>query len=331
MLIITDINKIDINKWSMFVQNHPNGNVFQTFGMYNVYKNTPKNNPVIIIAEDQGEIKGVLLANIVFNGPKFLKFLSARCIVTGGPIVENDDTEITNLLLGKLREILPGSVVYSEIRPIYDPSVFVTSFENLGFERHGHYNVIIKLDTTEEELFKRLRKERRKHVSQALRAELSFEQVYSQEDVDKIIELIEETYRRKKVPLSNIQLFINVKNYLPENVHFFAIKDGEEIVAGQIALCYNSMAYAWYTGSSEKSLRLRPNDLLMWSFINWSNSEGYKLFDFGGGGEPSVPYGVRDYKMTFGAELFDYGRFVKLHKPIIYKLAKFGLSLFKKN
>ena len=54
---------------------------------------------------------------------------------------------------------------------------------------------------------------------------------------------------------------------MPQYIRFFVVCEGDTIIAGQVALCYKEMVYAWYTGSSEKSLKLRPNDLLMWSFI----------------------------------------------------------------
>ena len=51
--------------WSNFVYNHPNGNVFQTPEMYEVYQNTKKYEPVFLAAvNDKDEISGTLLAVI---------------------------------------------------------------------------------------------------------------------------------------------------------------------------------------------------------------------------------------------------------------------------
>ena len=115
MKSISDVKKIDRAKWAAFVEKHPRGTVFQTPEMYTVYESTPNNKPIIIVAEENDEIIGVLLANVIYNGPSFLKWLTARCIITGGPIVKNDNKEVSSQLLGKLCEIIPGFVVYSTV------------------------------------------------------------------------------------------------------------------------------------------------------------------------------------------------------------------------
>jgi len=52
--------------------------------------------------------------------------------------------------------------------------------------------------------------------------------------------------------------------------------------------------------------------------------------DFMGAGKPETEYGVRKYKMGFGGELFEEGRFQKIMNPGLYKLGKFGISVLSK-
>lgn len=331
MIVVRDIEKIDRDKWLSFVKEHSKGNVFQSLEMYDVYFHTPNYFPMALAAEDEGIIKGVLLAVIMTNGPKLTKSLTARSIIIGGPVVLDDDVDVLSLLLSEYKHYLPRYVVYSEIRPVYDMVNCSSVLEKYGFIRVGHYNVLVPLKKPTEELYKRVKKERKRHIAQAERAGLIFSEVTGQDCIDSIVRLIEETYKRKHVPLSDPLLFYNTVRYMSQYVHLFAIYNDTKMIAGQVSLCFNGLVYAWYTGSDVNSLNLRPNDMLMWRFIQWANDNGYDLFDFGGGGEPGVPYGVRDYKMTFGAELFDYGRYLCLHKPLIYKLGKFILELFGKS
>jgi hypothetical protein len=72
---------------------------------------------------------------------------------------------------------------------------------------------------------------------------------------------------------------------------------------------------------------MRPNDFLMWNVICWAHRNGYKYFDFGGGGKQGVPYGVRDYKMKYGCEIEDYGRYIYTHRPLAYKAGKLGVKM----
>ena len=66
--------------------------------------------------------------------------------------------------------------------------------------------------------------------------------------------------------------------------------------------------------------------LLPWKIMEWGHENGYKLFDFGGAGKPNIPYGVRDYKLKFGGDLVNFGRFEKVHKKYRMAFGKIGLK-----
>ena len=102
------------------------------------------------------------------------------------------------------------------------------------------------------------------------------------------------------------------------------------MIAGQVRLCYGTLAYAWFAGSDEDYFKLRPNDFTMWNVIRWAREKGYKEFDFGGGGEPGKPYGVRDYKLKYGCEMYDYGRYMLTHRSVTYWAAATAYNLYHK-
>ena len=64
--------------------------------------------------------------------------------------------------------------------------------------------------------------------------------------------------------------------------------------------------------------------------MNWGIETGCHTFDFGGAGKPGVSYGVKDYKLKFGGELVNFGRFRKIYKPGIYNLASRGFKFWQK-
>ena len=68
----------------------------------------------------------------------------------------------------------------------------------------------------------------------------------------------------------------------------------------------------------------------MWNAIVWAKEKGFQVFDFGGGGEPGVAYGVRDYKMKYGCEIYDYGRMLYTHRPITYHCAQWAYKFYHK-
>jgi len=125
-------------------------------------------------------------------------------------------------------------------------------------------------------------------------------------------------------------VFINSKDYLVDNVHFFGAYFEGKMIAGQVRLCYKDLVYAWYSGSDSDYLQKRPNDFLLWNVLLWSKENGYQVFDFGGAGKPGIPYGVRDYKLKYGGELVNNGRFVKTHKPLFMYIGKIVYFVYRK-
>lgn len=320
-------------EWSQFVAHHPQGTIFQTPEMYAVYEQTKHQEPIVVYAKRDGKIKGMLLAVIQWNGGELAKPLTARSIIIGGPLVENNDEEVMRELMEEYQRRLPGYVVYSEIRPVYD----ICNGEGLsvigyrGWRRKGHYNLILNVEKSEEELWNGMHKERRRNVGQAEKAALRFEEVRTEEGRSEVIALLQKTYARKRVPMADSSLFERLTVLMPKNVHFFAAYHEDKMIAGQIRLGYKNLLYAWYAGSDEEYFKLRPNDFLMWNVIRWAHEEGYKEFDFGGGGEPGKPYGVRDYKLKYGCEMRDYGRWICVKRPLQYRIGALGIKLLKRD
>lgn len=327
--IISDISRLNLSEWDSFVERHPRGTVFQLSGMMEVYSATHGNEPLALCAMKDGCIIGVLLASIMTNGKGPIRLLTKRSIIIGGPLVENDDPVITQQLMQVYNRIMRRKgVIYSQIRPVYDSDVLTNQLQPLGYQRVGHYNLTLNLDVAEETMFGNLHKERKRNIAQAEKAGLMFQEVSSENDVNEITSLIEQTYKRKGVPMGYADIFLTARTHLPGVVRFFGAYLDGKMIAGQVRLCYKDLVYAWFAGSDEAYLKKRPNDYLLWHVILWSHRNNYKLFDFGGGGEPGVPYGVRDYKLKFGCDIADYGRLEKHHRPISYWAGAMAYKLY---
>ena len=81
---------IDRKEWSRFVKIHPKGNVFQTPEMYEVYMHTKHTTPLVVAIEENNEIVGIVLAQIITNGDSFTSLFTARSIIIGGPLIKED-------------------------------------------------------------------------------------------------------------------------------------------------------------------------------------------------------------------------------------------------
>ena len=318
------------DRWSSFVAGHPKGTVFQTPEMFDVYEKSSNMTPIAVALILENNIKGILLAAIMTNGGALFKMLTARSIITGGPLVENEDTALTEALLQEYRKCLPRFVIYSEIRPVFDPQEAAGIFEDLHFVRKGHYNLMMDIRLNKEQMWERMHKERRRNIIKAQKAGLLFRELLSEEDIECAIALIEATYRRKKVPMSYSETLTESNQLLDGNVRYFSAFWAEKMIASKVVLCYNSLVFEWFNGSDSAFFRYYPNDYLTWNIFCQMRSEGFSCYDFGGGGEPGIPYGVRDYKLKFGCEMHDYGRFLCCHKPLFYKTGKLAVGILKK-
>lgn len=322
---------IDRIKWASFVLNHPKGNVFQTPEYYEALKCTENNTPIACAAFIGAEMIGVVLGTIITNYGKIVKWITARSIVMGCPIVVDDNPEILYKLIDVYMSLMPVYVIYSEIRPVYNLDSMDKSLLSMGFRRIGHYNLILDITNTSDALFAAMHKERKRNVRQAENAGLVFREITDKKDREEAVSLIRHTYNRKHVPLSHPSIFDAVYERMNGYIHFFAAWTSEgRMIAAQVRLYYKDLVYAWYAGADDKYFKLRPNDFLMWNVIKYSHDNGFKIFDFGGGGEPGKPYGVRDYKLKYGCECYDYGRFLFMHRPVTYMLASWFYKSLRK-
>lgn len=324
---ILTYEEIDKAEWGEFVATHPKGNVFQTPEMYDVFAISDHIKPIVVAVIKDSQIVGILLAQYITNGNAIAAWVTARSIITGGPLARDNDRKIISVLFEAYKKQLPFKTIYSEIRPIYE----MNCMNGFGWARKGHYNLVLGVEKTKVELFEQMHKERRRNVNQAIKAGLTFRELEYPEEIHEVVRLIAQTYQRKHVPISYLNIFDKVRQLMHEYAHFFGCFTAEgQMIAGQVRLCYGDLVYAWFAGSDEKFFKLRPNDFLMWNVIVWAHEKGYKWFDFGGGGEPGVEYGVRDYKLKYGCEMYDYGRYTLVHRPLSFEFGTFAYKFYHK-
>jgi len=329
--IVNDISQINQQDWSEFVQQHPLGNIFQTPEMYRVFDKTKGQKPIVTLAIDShNKIVGCLLSVIQKEQKDVLGLFTSRSVVIGGPLVQNNDPQIADLLLSRFDRFVEKKVIYSQFRNLIDMSHFSSVFLKNGYDFVEHLNILLDLTLSESELYDNLHKERKRNISQAQKNELEFKLITSEEDKQKVIQLLKKTYCRVKVPLSYETLFFNANNILGNKIVFFGAFYQGKMIAGQVRLCYKELVYAWYAGSDSAYFDKRPNDFLTWQVMLWSKANNYKVFDFGGAGNPTVDYGVRNYKMKFGGELVHFGRFEKTHKTLFMFIGRKLYRLYKK-
>ena len=325
--------KIDKQKWSEFVYNHPNGNIFQTPEMYEVYQNTKNYEPVLVAAIDDNEnIQGILLAVIQKEHNGLLGLLSARSIIFGGPLIRNENAEVLDIILKEYNKIVKKKAIYSQFRNMWDWANLKDVFVNNGFKYEEHLNILIDLNKSEEELWKDVHSKRRNEIRRAKKEGTNFSVKSNINDLHKCYNILKIVYKRAKLPIPNISFFKNIFVNKNNNIglKLFCAENDNKIIGCLLALSYKDTIYDFYAGAYSEYYNKYPNDLIPWEVFLWGKENKYSVFDFGGAGKPDVQYGVRDYKKKFGGQFVEYGRFEMVHKVIQFKIAQLGFKLWKK-
>jgi len=323
---------IRLNIWSDFVKNHPNGNIFQTPEMYDVYLRTENYEPVLLTVVKNDEVVGVLLSVIQKEYSGVLGKITARSIIIGGPLIKDNNPDVLKFLLNAYTQKIKYRVIFSQFRNLWDWGELKPVFNATGFEYDSHLDILIDITLKEEELWSKINSKARNKIRKSMKSDIVFKTPEpTKEIIEKSYEIFHNIYKNAKIPLTDISLFENsVKILAKKNmIRFFCAFKDDQMIGVRIGLLYKDVVYDWYAGSLHEFYKFNPNDFLPYNTLVWGHNNGFKTFDFGGAGKPNVPYGVRDHKMKFGGELVEYGRYEKVHKPKLMSMAKVGLELYK--
>lgn len=329
--IETNITQINIKEWTDFVLQHPHGNIFQTPEMYEILKNTNKSAPIIIVVKNENEkIVGCLLSVIQtqYNYP--FKLVSSRCIIMGGPLMNDNNPKILDLLLKEHNRIVSKNAIFSQLRNTYNLLELNDIFQKRGYKFESHLNFVIDLSKGNNDVWDEIHEGRKSKIQKAIKSGLSvivIENNITNEDIDKGYNIIKKVYDNADLPLAEKQLLLNAVNQ--NLIVLFLLKKDDEVIGCRFALKYKDQLYGWYAGSNKKYYSLFPNDLLIWETLKWGIDNNYKSFDYGGAGNPNKPYGVRNFKAQSGGQLVNFGRYEKIHSPILNKIARMGFKMWK--
>ncbi len=330
----TIVEQLERDKWEGFVAQHPRGTIFQTPEMWDFYVEANLHEPLLVAALDENQnVAGLMLAVIQGQYQGALKQLTDRAIIFGAPLARDGDRYIREILLDAYEKIIKKRVVYSQFRNLWvHREDEKETFETLGFMYEPHLDIHMDLTDSEGILEGKASNKRMRNYRKAIRKGLVLKQLTEPAEVETAFELIRNNYTRIKLPTPEKSFIDSAYRILfPKGmVKYFAAIHQEKIVSVRMELCYGDTIYDWWAGTREEYLKMFPNDFLPWEIVMWGQSQGYRLFDFGGAGKPGVPYGVRDFKLKFGGKLLEFGRYEKFHKPLLMKIAKVGLKLWKK-
>ncbi len=322
-----------IRSWESFVEAHPDGTIFQTPHYFQLFADQKRFKPVAVLLRDEDQnITGVLSGIIQYQVKWPLKSLTSRCIVIGGPLLKDNNPGLLGTILDEFDKFVSKKAVYTQFRNLFDNSSGKSIFASLNYIFEDHLNILVDITKPEAALWKGVHKQKRYEIRRAARENLIFKPLTSIHDVAISYQLLKSIYKRIKLPVFPFRVFQNAfKLMQPEGTAvFWGAYLQNELVGTMYTFCYKGRIYDFFAGSNSIHKNKFPNSLIPWQVMMWGKSNGMTLFDWGGAGKPNKPYGVRDYKQKFGGRVVNFGRFEKIHKPLIFQIAKNVFQLWQR-
>ncbi len=326
-----------LDNWNRFLENHPENTVFQSPEMFAFYQKVNNFTPYVFIAEnEQKEITGVLLAVLIKEGKGIKGYFSSRAVIYGGPLIQkNNNAGVLNGLLSALVKKLKNKTIFIQFRNFFqwnDDEKQI--FQSHGFTFRDRLNLLV--DTSSENAFwKGLSESRKRQLKKGLKnKEIKITDPFNEGEVREFYQLLYKLYKIKiKKPLPDFSFFQAF--YGASKAGHLGIirlvKVNDRIVGGILSpVTPGKNIYEWYiTGLDKEYKNYFPSIMATWASIDYALHNKLEYFDFMGLGVPYKKYGVRDFKLKFGGEQVNFGRFARRNNKKFYLFAEFGYNIFR--
>lgn len=327
----SSLNSIDRNKWDAYLEKHPHYSIFQSFEMYAFWKEQENHEPFLYFFEyKNGKCLAMCSGVVVSNGNILKKAFSRRAIIYGGPLIDDSaNSETFNYVLNTIEHELRSQAIYVEFRNFFDLSSYKTIFKKNNWQYIPYQNYFIDLDS-EEKVFMGFDNEKRRQIRKALRENVNY--TFNKEDqlVKDVYKVLKYIYiERAKKPFPDFAFFKNLLKM--EQAGMVAVIFEQKVIGGGFFLIDKNSIYDWYRGGYDSDYAHKyPSSVADWAIMKYAIERNIKRFDFMGAGIKGVEYGVRTYKSRFGGELVEYGRFIKINKPIMYYIGNKALIISRR-
>ena len=317
----------DFAELDRFVSATPNASPFQTGFIAKAYSRCPDAEPVVLAVRGRKDQLMASMIGVVFSHGKRPGSVADRwsrhCTVRGTPLsLPNESSEIAvRQLQTTLEETLRPNSTYIRYYPDRD-GPFLDVLREGGHVREDWVNFVVDLAGSEDQILQRMSKQRRKGVQTGLRSGLSITEVESRADLGDLYTILKQAHTRLKIPFQSRELFESIyADLVPKKRSIMLLaKHSEETLAGRIILVSNEIAYDWYAGSQPRARPLHADEILAWASMLTAKKLGAATFDFGGAGNPHIPYGPREFKRRFGGVETNLGRFTKILHPSKFRV-----------
>lgn len=324
--------------WDEFVTSHPEANFLQSWDFYEFYRS--RGNAVVrrVAVDDQGQIQAAY-AGVVETARR-----GRHLAIAGGPIADEHDQELLQLLVGDMRAQGEAKrCVFVRVRPQWERTEqSLQLMQKLGFKPAPMYLSVefagvLNLEKTEEEILTGMRQRLRRALRKAAKNDIEVETSRDPKDIHEFYQIQMQTAGRHGfVAFSEDFLTKQFAAFAPHNeAVLYTAKYQGETLAQNFMIFYGNEASYHYGVSSELGTKLSGAPLLHLVAMRDARERGIKRYNFWGiVGEDETWhrfYGVSQFKRGFGVDELKY---VPAHdlvlKPGKYAITKLIESVRKK-
>ena len=321
-------DQVELGKWDVLLANGLYASPFQTPDFYRFFNSVEGFCANVFAVEDAGNYASLVVVTI--QKEKGVKsFFSRRGIIYGGPLIRKEHNNYIEELFKNLIEFYKKELIYLEIRNLFDYSFCKDSFYKSKWTYKAYLNVKLNLDgVKKEELHSLFKYNRRREIKQSILNGATYHLCKKEDEVFGVYQILHRLYRKNvKLPLPSYDFFLE---FFKSNIlKVFVVIHGKKIIGGSFCpvLPGKAIYTFYYCGQRDYNRQIFPTHLAILAALDFAVENNFPMVDFMGAGKPGVEYGVRQYKLGFGGELVEQGRFLKVLNPTLYFLGKIGLKV----
>ena len=150
---------------------------------------------------------------------------------------------------------------------------------------------------------------RRRYIKKVIRDRFETDVVKKTSDLQEFLALLNKQYRGLKKPYISPEVIKGIANTSEGQDSFRVVvtKKENRVCGGAILGFSRDTCYEWYI-VSDMTVK-NSGTAVTYGAMEYAMTRGCKKFDFMGIGQAGVDYGVRDFKMGFGGDVVEYGRY----------------------
>jgi hypothetical protein len=323
-------NEISRELWADLLAKTSFSSPFQTPEYFDVTGSIKGYNPEVFALYSSGKLKIIMLV-ILLRESGFKGIFSRRGIIFGGPLIFNATTQELSFFLTESYHRLKGKAIYLETRNFFDYTTYKESFFISGWNYIPYLDVTLNLEGINRETLTSLfNYNRRREIKQTISLGTTYSQCSQENEILEIYQILKELYSNKvKLPLPPFEYFFEYFKAGMLKV-FIVIHEGKTIGGSFCPILPDKGLYTYYyCGLRNYNKRIFPTHLAILAALEYAIDNNIPNIYFMGAGRPGIEYGIRKYKLEFGGDLVENGRFLKVLNPFFYNLGKFGIKVMK--